>query len=576
MVSSSGQLRGVSLQASSLRPAFSILPIQLARQCCAGRQMCAASSLCLMDNVHSKNGDVPVYADWDTAILGMPPRRRFSTSFVHSTCRAPIPMHGAQQWIPRQVLSTACASARYTVGGDGGRPRSGGNEMSSRWDDGDTAYGVVGPTMSAAMSDTGGTCSFLQCVECGAVYAVESEELDGEPRLVRCCTCLHEWYACEGDLLWGDREAAAAIESRPSDRSGGAAVARRTLGKSVGSTEETIEADDVDEVVEEDSSNAEYEETLRSDSQNKPSPLFSERGRQARGSQKSVYDRSYEGIPFSGNPDDSFASVRTYSSKTDISVEINNVTSSSTTSLSRSQSPSDADPPQLSYNIFAGNLSFRATEEDLYRAFSGYGIVTRCHIPKDEMGGSRGYGFVEMSGEVDGEKAMDALQGASILGRDICLSKAHRRGNEYDQAQEHRNRYEKTRSGSNEFKDRSLKWENRERGGRSNSARKDGWSARTSHSSSYREYSVWSSATESKDKSVRSSTPRSDTGSADPLTPREDDQLSALFKANMGRSRNRDGNYPRGTSDWNSRGTRGAGRGRRPRGPVTDQQKRKR
>jgi predicted Zn finger-like uncharacterized protein len=530
-----------------------------------------------MDNPCPGNWDVSGYVDWDSKPAYMLPRSRFATSFVYTMWRAPVQKHNTPKGIFRLVWPATCASARSTVRGNSGRPMNGVNGISSSRNDADAAYSVVGPTMSAGMSDAGGTSSFLQCVGCGAVYAVESEELEGEARVVRCCTCLHEWYACEADLLWGDREAAAAIESRPSDRSAGASVARQTLGKSVGSTEETIDADDIDEFLDDDSSNAEYERISPADSQDTPSSLFSELGRQASEPQTSDNERSYEGSPFSGNPDNTFANVRTYSSKTDISVEINNVESSSTTSLSRSPSSSNADPPSLSYNIFVGNLSFRATEEDLFRAFSGYGIVIKCQIPKDEMGGSRGYGFVEMSGDVEAEKAMDALQGASILGRDICLSKAHRRGNEYDQAQEHRNRYEKTSGGSVEFKDRSFKWENRESAGRSNSARRNGWSARISHASSYREYSVWSSASESQEESVSSSRPRSDTGSADPLTPREEDQLSSIFKAKVGRIRNQDRNGSRDAPNWNSSGDRGSGRGgRRPRGPSTDRQNRKR
>lgn len=77
--------------------------------------------------------------------------------------------------------------------------------------------------------------------------------------------------------------------------------------------------------------------------------------------------------------------------------------------------------------VFCGNLSFRATEEDLFVAFSGYGVLIKCQIPMDGGGGSRGYGFVEFASERDAETAIDCLQGMSILGRDISLSKARPR-----------------------------------------------------------------------------------------------------------------------------------------------------
>lgn len=76
------------------------------------------------------------------------------------------------------------------------------------------------------------------------------------------------------------------------------------------------------------------------------------------------------------------------------------------------------------FNVFVGNLSFRATEEDLYRAFSGYGAVLSCQVPEDASGASRGFGFVEMRSKESALRAMESLQGSSILGRDISLNEA--------------------------------------------------------------------------------------------------------------------------------------------------------
>lgn len=170
---------------------------------------------------------------------------------------------------------------------------------------------------------TGHEC-YLQCVECLAVYAVEPEELEGSPRMVGCCACLHEWYASESDLLCGTAEAQAALDG-------------------VGSFEER-----------------------------------SRREKEVAG-RKAVLAARVEGA---------------------------------------------AGDEAERFNVFVGNLSFRATEEDLYRAFSGYGMVVKCQVPSDGTGASKGYGFVEMGSRESGIRAIESLQGTSILGRDVCLNEA--------------------------------------------------------------------------------------------------------------------------------------------------------
>ena len=57
-------------------------------------------------------------------------------------------------------------------------------------------------------------------------------------------------------------------------------------------------------------------------------------------------------------------------------------------------------------NIFVGNLSFNTGEEELRQAFESYGQVDRVSIMTDrDTGRSRGFGFVEMTNNEDGEKA---------------------------------------------------------------------------------------------------------------------------------------------------------------------------
>lgn len=76
-------------------------------------------------------------------------------------------------------------------------------------------------------------------------------------------------------------------------------------------------------------------------------------------------------------------------------------------------------------NIFVGNLSFNTNEDELRQLFESYGQVDRVSILTDrETGRSRGFGFVEMSSNEDGEKAIAALNGSQVGGRTINVNEA--------------------------------------------------------------------------------------------------------------------------------------------------------
>jgi len=76
-------------------------------------------------------------------------------------------------------------------------------------------------------------------------------------------------------------------------------------------------------------------------------------------------------------------------------------------------------------NIFVGNLSFNTSEDELRQAFEGFGQVDRVSILTDrDTGRSRGFGFVEMSSDEDGEKAIAAMNGKQIGGRTINVNEA--------------------------------------------------------------------------------------------------------------------------------------------------------
>lgn len=79
-------------------------------------------------------------------------------------------------------------------------------------------------------------------------------------------------------------------------------------------------------------------------------------------------------------------------------------------------------------NIFVGNLSFGATEDGIRSLFEAYGTVDRVSIVTDrDTGRSRGFGFVEMGNDEEGDRAIAALNGADVQGRSINVNEARPR-----------------------------------------------------------------------------------------------------------------------------------------------------
>jgi RNA recognition motif-containing protein len=76
-------------------------------------------------------------------------------------------------------------------------------------------------------------------------------------------------------------------------------------------------------------------------------------------------------------------------------------------------------------SIYVGNLSYDVTEEDLNKVFAEYGTVKRVNLPTDrETGRPRGFGFVEMDTDAEETAAIEALDGAEWMGRDLKVNKA--------------------------------------------------------------------------------------------------------------------------------------------------------
>lgn len=76
-------------------------------------------------------------------------------------------------------------------------------------------------------------------------------------------------------------------------------------------------------------------------------------------------------------------------------------------------------------SIYVGNLSYEVTESDLTQTFAEYGTVKRVQLPTDrETGRFRGFAFVEMGSDAEEAAAIEALDGAEWMGRDLKVNKA--------------------------------------------------------------------------------------------------------------------------------------------------------
>jgi len=90
-------------------------------------------------------------------------------------------------------------------------------------------------------------------------------------------------------------------------------------------------------------------------------------------------------------------------------------------------------------NIFIANLSFRIKDEDLKHLFDEYGEVMSAKVITDKFTGrSKGYGFVEMKNDEEGNKAIQELDKAEYDGKVIAVSVARPRterkpGNSFNQ-----------------------------------------------------------------------------------------------------------------------------------------------
>src|SRR5213593_1031825 len=82
----------------------------------------------------------------------------------------------------------------------------------------------------------------------------------------------------------------------------------------------------------------------------------------------------------------------------------------------------------MNTKLFVGNISFNTTENDLNDAFAAHGTVTEANLMVDRMSGRpRGFGFVTMATEEEAQKAIQAMNGASLDGRNLTVNLARPR-----------------------------------------------------------------------------------------------------------------------------------------------------
>ena len=82
----------------------------------------------------------------------------------------------------------------------------------------------------------------------------------------------------------------------------------------------------------------------------------------------------------------------------------------------------------MAKNIYVGNLPWTTTSDDLYQMFAAYGEVSKAQVVMDrETGRSRGFAFVEMPNDAEGQAAIDALNNSPYSGRPLTVNEARPR-----------------------------------------------------------------------------------------------------------------------------------------------------
>lgn len=79
----------------------------------------------------------------------------------------------------------------------------------------------------------------------------------------------------------------------------------------------------------------------------------------------------------------------------------------------------------MSMKLYVGNLSFQTSSHELEELFGNVGTVESASVVEDrETGRSRGFGFVEMSSQEEGERAIAEFNGKEVSGRELKVNEA--------------------------------------------------------------------------------------------------------------------------------------------------------
>ena len=79
-------------------------------------------------------------------------------------------------------------------------------------------------------------------------------------------------------------------------------------------------------------------------------------------------------------------------------------------------------------NIYVGNIAQDVSEEELTNLFTEYGKVSSAKILRDMFTQeSRGFGFVEMPAQAEGQKAIDELNTQELKGKKLVVNEARER-----------------------------------------------------------------------------------------------------------------------------------------------------
>ena len=79
-------------------------------------------------------------------------------------------------------------------------------------------------------------------------------------------------------------------------------------------------------------------------------------------------------------------------------------------------------------NIYVANIPFKATADQLKGLFEEFGEVSSCKIIMDKVTQrSRGFGFIEMTDDAAGKQAINELNGADFMGKNLVVNEARPR-----------------------------------------------------------------------------------------------------------------------------------------------------